>query len=133
MSQVLFEVDVSNIDQMYGITIIVSDSHNQSFKEEEVPYYLLVFEGQKSEIPPDDVAKQFMAAHSEAMTSVGLQGTLERDEFEALLEDSVELAGELMIRHGLNVLEFKDVDKDLVEALFEKTLEDDEPEPLILN
>jgi len=125
--QIDFEVDVAQIDKTYGVTLLVS---NPLLIEEdengEVPYYFLVFQGPEQDADHESVSKNFMSCFQGAMTSVGFNERVEEDRFEAMLEDSVELAGELMVRHGFKVLDVKDIDEDLLQALFEGTLPEED-------
>lgn len=125
--QINFEVDVAQIDKHYGVTLLVS---NPLLIEEdengEVPYYFLVFQGPEQDADHESVSKNFMSCFHGAMSSVGFNDRVDEDRFEAMLEDSVELAGELMVRHGFKVLDVKDVDEDLLQALFEGTMPEED-------
>ena len=129
--QINFEVDVAQIDKTYGVTILVSNSILVKEDENgEVPYYFLIFQGPEQDADHESVSKNFMRCFHGAMDSVGFNKRLDEDKFQAMLEDSVELAGELMVRHGFKVLDVKDVDEDLLQALFESGTFEEDPSSL---
>ena len=124
MAEVLFEVDVTNVDGTYGLTVVVTHGDTG-----EVPYYFMAFEGPKG-VDLTSVAQSFGQCHGRAMDTVGLQGLVTPEQFESLLEDSLELAGDLMAGHGFKAVDVEGLDKDLLAALFN---EGDEPDPSRLN
>lgn len=123
-TEIRFEVDASRIDSHYGLTVFIHDSDSDPEDGEETPCYFLVFKGPDAG-DPDAAARAFGTCHQAAMDSVGLEGRVSEEAFESLLEDSIELAGELMQQHGFEPVEVDTVDPGLMAALF---YEEDEPE-----
>lgn len=113
---VRFEVDVSSVDRTYGLTLFVI-GEDQEDDGDTCPCYFLIFEGPEG-VDPESVAKTFSECHKNAIDSVGLAGDFTQASFETLLEDSIEMAGNMMSDHGFRALEADEVDKDLVRALF---------------
>lgn len=116
-TEVRFEVEASRVDDHYGVTLFVHDSEEEPDEGDEVPVFFLVFRG-PGDGDPTDAARHFGACHQEAMDTVGLQGQVTEEEFANKLEDSIELAGELMVRHGFQAMDADAVDQDLMTALF---------------
>jgi len=79
------------------------------------------------------VTKAFGVCHQDAMESVGLAGIVTPETFESMLEESIELAGELMAKHDLKVLNVQDLDEHLVASLFEEAAGMIETDPKMLN
>ena len=118
MTFVSFEVDVACIDETYGVTIFVRDPDLPEPDEDDiVPCYFLVFKGEAGK-DADDVARAFGACHEEAMETVGLKGSVTQEQFDENLEASIELAGELMVRHNLEGIDVEAVDAGVLQALF---------------
>ncbi len=132
-SEIHFEIDSSRIDRTYGVLVTLSKkSLPEDVKEEDIPYYLMVFNGPEKHVELEEVTKLFGLCHQDAMDSVGLFGTVTPETFDSLLEESIELAGEMMSQHGLDVLDVDSLDEELIEDLFQtSTME--EVDPKLLN
>ncbi len=125
MAEIRFNVDVNLIGQTYGLTVIISDASVSD--EADSLCYFLVFKGpENGDI--EDTAKLYGSCHREAMDSLGLEGEVSEEQFSELLDNSIELAGQLMGPHGYEVMEIEDVDKDVLDALFRQ-----EEDPSVLN
>lgn len=131
-SEVRFEVDVTRAGEHLGITLFLFEEGDSPEDSSEQDCYFLVFEGEGD---PDEVARQFGVCHEEAMASVNLRGQVTEELFAALLEDSIELAGELMVRHGHKPMDPDDVSEDLMTALFfdDEAPVSEETNPSLLN
>lgn len=132
---VKFEFNVARHEDLYGFTLRVRD-HEEGQEEqddEECTSYHLVFKGPK-EGDLSDVCDKFMACHKEARDSIGLVDKVSHDEFEEKMDTSIELAGDLMSRHGFKVEETENVDEDVLDALFSDDGDDcpDMDEPVVL-
>jgi hypothetical protein len=113
-TSVNFEVDVSQIEEHFGLTLAVMEEGEE---EDSGPCFFLVFKGPQSR-DPMSVAQAFGVCHKAAMESVRLEGQLTEEDFESRLEDSIEIASELMISHGYEACVVREVDPSLLEALF---------------
>ena len=134
MPDLHFEVESSRIERTYGIMVTFAKCClDESVQEDDIPYYLLVFEGPENHIALEDVTKAFGVCHQDAMESVGLAGIVTPETFESMLEESIELAGELMAKHDLKVLNVQDLDEHLVASLFEEAAGMIETDPKMLN
>lgn len=129
--EVRFEVEAARVEEHYGVTLFVHDAPGDPPDGTEVPCYFLVFQGPQDG-DPSEVARNFSICHQEAMDSCGVRGQMTEDQFAKMLEDSVELAGELMVRHGLKAVDVDTVDEDMMCALFDDGLYE-ETDPKLLN
>lgn len=129
--EVRFEVEAARVEDHYGVTLFVHDADDEPDDGDEVPVFFLVFRGPK-EGDPTEAAQHFGRCHQEAMDSVGLEGQVSEEEFADRLENSIELAGELMSRHGFEALDPEAVDNDMMAALFSDA-GSPETDPRLLN
>jgi hypothetical protein len=125
-SDVSFLVDVSAKDDLYGLILIVmenSDDEDEEERQARQDYYL-VFRG-KPEIGEEEVAKLFITCHREAMDTVNLpedeDGSVPIEVYEQIFEDSLELAGDLMIRHNLESIDVETLSHEKIREVFKDT------------
>ncbi len=116
-AEIRFEIDADRIGQIYGVQVFICDSDDIEDAGGE-PYYMLFFKGPEADVDPSSVAQIFGNCHIESMDSLGIEGVLDEDEFDKLMDDSLELAGDLMGRHGFKALDVDEVDKDVQDAFF---------------
>jgi len=132
-TEIQFEIDSSRIDRTYGVLVTFSkSSFPDEIDEEDIPYYLMVFSGPEQHLELEEVTKLFGLCHQDAMNSVGLLGTITPETFNTLLEESIELAGEMMSQHGLDVLDVETLEESLIEDLFQTSM-GEEIDPKLLN
>lgn len=129
MEEILFEIDVSTVDDIYGLTLFVDDGSDS----EVVPCFRLMFKGGDG-IDDESVAKAFSSCHQETMESCGISGELTTEEFGNLLIESIAAAGALMIKYGFTVVPASEVSDEISYALWgdqipESELLDTESEP----
>ncbi len=122
-SQVKFGLHVESHDGYYGVTLYVDDD-----QLDVTPCYRSCFQGEKGR-DTDEVQELFAQSHQEAMDEVGLQGEVEREQYESLLLRSVLLAGEKMEAFGLRPVPFDDVPSAALYCLFAEALPDGENSP----
>lgn len=132
---VKFEFNVARHEDLYGFTLRVRDHEEgqEEQEDEECTSYHLVFKGPK-EGDLSEICDKFMACHQEVRESIGLVQRVSPDEFEEKMDTSIELAGDLMSRHGFKVEETENVAEDILEALFSDDDDDcpDMDEPVVL-
>jgi len=125
MDQLQFEIDVVQLDSIYGVRVFV-DGMSDS---DEVPCYYLVLSQLDSggKTDPFEIANAFGVAHQDAMAGLDPDGQLE---LEVFIEDSIELAAELMVRHGFDFVKLDEVPPDIYGYLFARAYEN---EPFSVN
>ncbi len=126
-SDVSFLVDVSAKDDLYGLILIVMENSDNEDEERQARQdYYLVFRG-KPEIGEEEVARFFMKCHQEAMDTVQLpedeDDSVPEEVYEQIFEDSLELAGDLMIRHRLEAIDVETLSHEKIREIFKDTSE----------
>ena len=121
-TEISFDVEVSRIGTTYGLVLSL---HEEETNDDEDPCYFLVFEGPVGH-DPVDAAKLFVTAHQDAMKSVGLGGEMTEEDFAEKLEASIEVAGDLMVRHGFTAQDVEQMDEGILAALFAEEPEEEQ-------
>ncbi len=109
-TQVGFSLDVSQCDDVFGISLFVDSG------EEDLTVYRMLLKGPN--IDHDKLAEMFSQEHSAIMDDIGLSGEVEREVYEELLEDSIELASQNMKKHGYANLTFDEIPYEVRLVLF---------------
>lgn len=134
-TSVSFEFNVARHENLYGFTLRVRDKEEgeEEQEDDECTSYQIIFKGPR-EGDLADIVDQFMACHLEARESVGLEDEVTSEEFEEKMGASIEIAGDLMMRHGFEIRESESVDQEILDMLFSED-DDDSPEleePVVL-
>ena len=124
MAEVKFCVHVETHEDFYGVTLYADPGEEVS----EVPCFRSCFRGEKGR-DVDEVVELFAQCHQEAMDDVGLAGAVPESEYEAMLLQSVTLAGEMMSKFGLQAVAFDQVPDEALYCLFAEALPDGENSP----
>lgn len=114
-TEVLFQVYVTQAEDLFGVVLYIDDQSDADV----VPCFRSVFRNLSGgTVTTDGVTALFADCHKDALDSIGLIGKMTQSEYEKKLHTSVELAGDMMAKYGLTVLDLGSVDDSVLMELF---------------